>query len=96
MKKSPKTSAISTYRKSYAVKTLFFKGFPKELHRIIDQIIQDLDGVAAYFDVTVVQLSTINEFCSMNYQHILSFYKYTYICNIQLFNSVHGSFFINN
>ena len=54
--------AISTHLGTYRVERLFFgiKTAPNDIHRIIDQIIQGLDGTIAYFDI-LIQGSTYEE-----------------------------------
>lgn len=60
---SAKVQAISTHRGTYLAKRLFFgiKTAPNEFHKIVDQIVHDLEGTTAYFDDILVQGSTREE-----------------------------------
>lgn len=60
---SSKIAAISTHRGTYAVKPLFFglKRAPNEFHKIIDQIVNEIEGVVAYFDDILVQGNTLEK-----------------------------------
>ncbi len=57
---SSKIQTISTHRGTYLVKRLFFgiKLAPNEFHSFIDQFVQNLDGVVAYFDDIIIQGKT--------------------------------------
>ncbi|XP_018401810.1 PREDICTED: uncharacterized protein K02A2.6-like [Cyphomyrmex costatus] len=54
---------ISTHRGTYKMNRLSFgiKTAPSEFHRILDQILSDLDGITTYFDDIVVSGSTYIE-----------------------------------
>lgn len=60
---SARIQAISTHRGTYLAKRLFFgiKTAPNEFHKIIDQIVHDLDGTTVYFDDILVQGCTVAE-----------------------------------
>lgn len=60
---SSKIQTISTHRGTYLAKRLFFgiKNAPNEFHKFIDQFVQELEGVVAYFDDIIIQGKTIEE-----------------------------------
>ena len=60
---SARIQTISTHRGTYLAKRLFFgiKTAPNEFHKVIDQIVHDLEGTTAYFDDIMVQGSSIEE-----------------------------------
>jgi len=69
---SAKVQTISTHKGTYIAKRLFFgiKTAPNEFHSFIDQFIQGLDGVVAYFDDLIVQGQTYEE-CYVRLQKLL-------------------------
>ena len=60
---SAKYQAISTHRGSYLAKRLFFgiKTAPNEFHKIIDQIVGNLEGTIVYFDDILIQGATFEK-----------------------------------
>ncbi|XP_063907442.1 uncharacterized protein K02A2.6-like [Zophobas morio] len=62
---SPRLQTISTHRGTYLAKRLFCgtKTAPNEFHKVIDQIVHNLEDTTAYFDNTriMVQGSSIKE-----------------------------------
>ena len=81
---SAKIQTISTHRGTYIVKRLNFgiKTAPNEFHSFIDQFVQELEGVVAYFDDLIIQGKTYEECKSRLIKVLNKLRKYNLHVNI--------------